>query len=118
MSPPPEHPARLLFDENLAARLVGVLADLFPGSVHVGEIGLAPAPDRAIWNHARDHGLMIVTKDEDFHRLSVLHGPPPKVVWIRVGNCSTDEVAQLLRTRRAEIETFVAHEEAAFLALA
>ena len=59
-----------------------------------------------------------MTKDEDFHRLSVLHGPPPKVIWIRLGNCSTDEVARLLRMRHDEIETFVAHEEAAFLALA
>jgi len=59
-----------------------------------------------------------VTKDEDFHRLSVLHGPPPKVIWIRLGNCSTDEVIRLLRRRRGEIERFVAHKEAAFLALA
>ena len=51
---------------------------------------------------------MIVSKDEDFHRLSVLHGPPPKVIWIRLGNCSTDDVMQLLRMRRDEIEAFVA----------
>jgi len=114
----PEQPAKLLFDENLAARLVGALADLYRGSIHVGDIGLAPAPDRAIWAPARDHGLLIVTKDEDFHRLSVLHGPPPKVIWIRLGNCSTDEVIRLLQLRRNEIEMFVVHEEAAFLALA
>jgi predicted nuclease of predicted toxin-antitoxin system len=79
---------------------------------------LAPVPDRAIWAYARDHGLVIVTRDEDFHRLSVLHGPPPKVIWVRVGNCSTDDVIRLLRVRREEIEGFLAHEEAAFLALA
>ena len=61
---------------------------------------------------------MIVSKDEDFHRFSVLQGPPPKVVWIRLGNCSTDDVAVLLRQRRGEIEAFLAHEDAAFLALA
>ena len=78
----------------------------------------APASDRAIWTHARDNGFVIVSKDEDFHRLSVLHGPPPKVIWIRSGNCSIDEVIRLLRVRQEEIEAFVAHEEAAFLALA
>jgi predicted nuclease of predicted toxin-antitoxin system len=62
--------------------------------------------------------FVIVSKDENFHRLSVLHGPPPKVIWIRLGNCSTDEVIRLLRGRSQEIEAFVAHEEAAFLALA
>jgi predicted nuclease of predicted toxin-antitoxin system len=81
-------------------------------------VGLASAPDRAIWAHARDHGLVIVTRDEDFHRLSVLYGPPPKVIWVRLGNCSTDDVIRLLRVRREEIEGFLAHEEAAFLALA
>ena len=50
--------------------------------------------------------------------LSVLHGPPPKMIWIRLGNCSTDDVIRLLRVRRDEIEAFVVHEEAAFLALA
>jgi predicted nuclease of predicted toxin-antitoxin system len=92
--------------------------DLYPGSAHVCDVVLAPAPDRVIWTHARDNGFVIVSKDEDFHRLSVLHGPPPKVIWIRLGNCSTDDVIRLLRGRREEIEGFVAHEEAAFLALA
>ena len=115
---PEQQPTSLLFDENLAARLVAALVDLYPGSIHVGEVGLAPAPDRAIWAHAQDRRLVIVSKDEDFHRLSVLHGPPPKVIWIRLGNCSTNDVIRLLRLRRDEIEAFVAHEEAAFLALA
>lgn len=91
---------------------------MYPGSAHVGDVALAPAPDRAIWNYARDHGFVVVSKDEDFHRLSVLHGPPPKVVWIRLGNCSTDDIIRLLQARYAEIDAFVAHEEAAFLALA
>jgi len=60
-----------------------------------------------------------VTKDENFHRLSVLLGPPPKVIWVRLGNCSTDDVIRLLlQVRREAIEGFMAHEEAAFLALA
>ena len=79
---------------------------------------MAAPPDRAIWAHARDRGFVIVTRDEDFHRLSVLYGPPPKVIWVRLGNCSTDDVIRLLRVRREEIQGFLAHEEAAFLALA
>ncbi len=62
--------------------------------------------------------VVIVSKDEDFHRLSVLHGPPPKVIWVRLGNCSTDDVIRLLQARREEIDAFLAHTEAAFLALA
>jgi len=107
----------LLFDENLAARLVSALADVYPNSVHVGDVGLLGASDLAIWQHARENGLVLVSKDEDFHRLSVLFGPPPKVIWLRRGNCSTEDIIRLLRDRRSDIEAFVQHEEAAFLAL-
>ncbi len=61
---------------------------------------------------------MIVTEDEDFQRLSVLFGPPPKVIWIRLENCSTATVARLLRERHTEVTGFLADGEAAFLALA
>jgi len=108
---------RLLFDENLAARLVADVDDAYPSSSHVRSEGLEGAADLAIWAHAARAGFVLVTKDEDFHRLSVFRGFPPKVVWLRVGNCSTSEVARLLRDRRAEIEAFVRHAEAGFLAL-
>jgi predicted nuclease of predicted toxin-antitoxin system len=91
---------------------------VFPDATHVSDLGLMGAADRAIWLRVQEDGLVIVTKDEDFHRLSVLHGPPPKVIWIRLGNCSTDEIVLLLRSRSGEIGNFRAQEEAAFLALA
>jgi predicted nuclease of predicted toxin-antitoxin system len=59
----------------------------------------------------------LIAKDEDFHRLSVLHGPPPKVIWIRLGNCATSDVVRLLRFRFDQITAFVEHEDSAFLAL-
>ena len=74
--------------------------------------------DRAIWQYARDRGLAIVTKDEDFQRFSILYGSPPKVIWIRLGNCSTADITRLLRERREAIARFSADEEAAFLGLA
>ena len=118
MSRLPEQADSLLFDENLAARIAGALSDIYPGSCHVGDVGLLGVADHAIWQHARENGLVIVSKDEDFHRLSILHGPPPKVIWIRLGNCSTEDVIRLLRARRADIEAFLKLDEAGFLALA
>lgn len=108
---------KLLFDENLAARLVHDVHDLYPGSAHVLSIGLGGAADREIWSRAGAEGYVLVTKDEDFHRLSVLSGPPPKVVWIRLDNCVTADVARLIRFRADEIRAFVDHAEAAFLEL-
>ena len=93
------------------------LADLYPASAHVTGVGLAGASDDAVWRYAATHGYLLVTKDEDFLRRSVLDGPPPKVVWIRLGNGPTAAIAQLLRDHYQDLERFVTHEEAAFLAL-
>ena len=39
---------KLLFDENLSPRLVGLLAGEFPGSEHVRNVGLAATPDPVV----------------------------------------------------------------------
>ncbi|MEX1257116.1 MAG: DUF5615 family PIN-like protein [Gemmatimonadota bacterium] len=108
---------KLLFDENLAARLVRDLADLYPDSSDALSLGLGGAGDRAIWARAGAEDFVLVTKDEDFHRLSVMHGPPPRVILIRLGNCTTAEVAAILRARIAEIRALTEQAEVAFLAL-
>ncbi len=107
---------KLLFDQNLSPSLVADLSGDFPGSAHVRGIGLERSMDEAVWNHAREHGFTIVSKDSDFRQLSFLFGHPPKVVWIRRGNCSTTSVRSLL-DRRAEILEFERSEHATFLAL-
>ncbi|HYV12036.1 MAG TPA: DUF5615 family PIN-like protein [Pyrinomonadaceae bacterium] len=83
---------KLLFDENLSPRLVVLLADLFPNSVHVRGVGLRAAEDSLVWNYAKDHDLVIVSKDADMHQRCFVFGAPPKVVWVRLGNCSTTDV--------------------------
>ena len=73
---------RLLFDEPLSEALVDLLTDLFPDSLHVRQLGAGGAADTVVWELAIDRDCLLVTKDEDFHRLSVLRGAPPKVTWI------------------------------------
>jgi predicted nuclease of predicted toxin-antitoxin system len=99
---------KLLFDENLSVRLVQALATEFPGSLHVGRVGLRQRSDREIWDYARAHGLAIVTKDDDFSRFSFVYGAPPKVILVNLGNCPTQVIADALITHRAEIEAFCA----------
>jgi len=108
---------KLLFEENLSPKLVTLLSDLFPDSVHVRNVGLSSASDPRVWEYAIEQGLTIVSKDEDFHHLSFLRGAPPKVIGIHTGNCSTKIVAQLLRDRHKQIEVFAADGIASFLAL-
>ena len=113
----PEPGPRLLFDENLSRRLVAELADAFPDSRHAVSEGLSSASDVEVWDHAAQGGFVIVTKDADFHQRSFLLGAPPKVVWVRLGNCTTEDIARLLRARAAEIRGFIAAADATFLEL-
>lgn len=80
-------------------------------------LGLESADDEAIWARAAADGYVIVTKDDDFRQRSFLRGAPPKVVWVRLGNCSTIDVESLLRARLAEVAAFEQDEDAALLLL-
>ena len=108
---------KLLFDENLSPRLTRLLVDLFPNSIHVRDVGLKAAEDPLVWDHAKNNGLVLVSKDSDMHQRSFLFGQPPKVVWVRLGNCSTREVEALLRKNLANIKEFYENDYASFLSL-
>lgn len=108
---------KLLLDENLSPRLVAELQKDFPGSAHARDLALARADDDAIWRTAREQGFAIVSKDADFHQLSFLHGFPPKVLWLRLGNCTTDEILAAIRRHQDDIALFDESEDAAFLTL-
>ena len=97
---------RLLFDHNLSTRLVRHLADLYPDASHVFLVGLERASDMAVWNYAQTNDYLIVTKDSDFSDISVLRGFPPKVLWLRLGNCTTSDIERTLRRGYATIEAF------------
>jgi predicted nuclease of predicted toxin-antitoxin system len=108
---------KLLLDENLSPDLVHALSAEYPGSAHVRDLGLKSATDLAVWERARSDGYTLVSKDSDFRQMSFLFGAPPRVVWVRLGNCSTAEILALLRNRRAALQSFWEDPEAAFLVL-
>jgi predicted nuclease of predicted toxin-antitoxin system len=108
---------KLLFDENLSRRLVTHLADAFPDSSHVTAVGLEHATDREVWEYARSHGFVLVSKDSDFNDLAFVNGPPPKVIWLRVGNTPTNDIAQLLAAAADTITAFIDDEHDAVLTL-
>jgi predicted nuclease of predicted toxin-antitoxin system len=102
---------KLLFDENLAPRLAAAFSDLYPGSVHLRDCGLRGASDIEVWQYARENGFIIVSKDSDFAARSFLLGSPPKVIWLRVGNCTTTRADFVLRNAAARLQAFDAGEE-------
>ena len=108
---------KLLFDENLPPPLAAVLQDQFPGSVHVHSCGLGSADDEAIWEYAKRGEFSIVSKDSDFQERSVLRGSPPKVIWLRIPNSSTPEIAAVLRAALPAIQEFIANSNETLLIL-
>lgn len=108
---------KLLFDQNLSPRLPRLLADLYPDSMHVREIGLRDASDAEIWECAKENGFVIVSKDSDFQQRSLLYGHPPKFIWLRVGNCPIKRIEELLRKQSVAIHSFEQDESKSHLML-
>lgn len=108
---------KLLLDNNLSPRLIERLDDLSPDSSHVNLLGLASASDIEVWNTARERGYCLVSKDSDFNDLVAARGFPPKVIWLRIGNCTTTQIEVLIRASYEEIKTFSSSDSAGLLEL-
>ena len=63
------------------------------------------------------HTNTLVSKDSDFHEKSLLYGYPPKVIWIKRGNCTNKQIEMILRNQSEPIQTLRNDPEAAFLIL-
>ncbi|MCF8358093.1 MAG: DUF5615 family PIN-like protein [Prolixibacteraceae bacterium] len=98
---------KLLFDQNLSPKLAGFFSEKFDESKHLQDIDLDSAKDSIVWEFARKEGFTIVTKDNDFNELVTFFGFPPKVIWIRRGNCSTNAIRELLISNIEKIKAFM-----------
>jgi predicted nuclease of predicted toxin-antitoxin system len=108
---------KLLLDENLSRRLVVRLAELYPESAHVAEVGLLASPDREVWEYAKTRNFVIVSVDSDFYDLATTVGPPPKVVWLRRWTHPTRDAERVLRREAIRITEFAADPELVVLVL-
>lgn len=95
---------KLLLDENLSRRLIPFLQTAYPGSTQVVLEGLERASDREIWQYAKDHDFVIVTKDADYYDLSLLLGAPPFVIWLQTGNSDKAAVLTCLIESQSAIQ--------------
>jgi predicted nuclease of predicted toxin-antitoxin system len=108
---------KLLLDQNLSRKLVIQIENIFPDSNHVTSVLSETVDDRTIWEFAKQNNFMIVTKDDDVEQRSILFGHPPKVIWIRLGNCRTADVERLLRNSQKVIEAFGEDDQKSILPL-
>ena len=98
---------KLLFDQNLSPKLTAFFLEKFAGSKHLQELNMGTANDSEVWEFAKKEGFTLVTKDNDFNDLVTFLGFPPKVIWIRRGNCSTNDIKELLISNIEKIKAFI-----------
>lgn len=101
---------RLIIDENISWRLKKLLPDweILPSNEIKTDM---PLTDRMIWQFAKINNYAILTFDEDFTELQNLYSFPPKIIWLRTGNMSTNEIALLLNKLKWDIEKFTDDSE-------
>lgn len=97
---------KLLLDQQLPSSLIEKISDIFPESKHVKWIELNQADDLEIWEYSKKNGFTIVTKDNDFNEISILYGAPPKIIWIKVGNCTNVELVSIFLKHTKDILAF------------
>ncbi|GAB3638609.1 hypothetical protein GCM10027422_41990 [Hymenobacter arcticus] len=101
---------RLLLDENTAWCLTAYLRPHCAVVLHVRDIGLAESPDTSIWRYAQQHGYDVLTKDDDFVRLVLAEGFPPRVVAVQNAQVPVKELADFLLARLPKLEAFLGEQ--------
>jgi predicted nuclease of predicted toxin-antitoxin system len=102
---------KLLFDQNISFRITKLVNDFFPGCKHVSHCGLMGCEDPEIWQYAKLNNYAIVTFDSDFFEISLIKGHPPKIIWVRTGNLTTNEIASLLKRKQNAINSFLTSKD-------
>ena len=102
---------KLLLDNNLSHKLVSRLSDLFPCSTHVMTEGMDEAEDFQIWEFAKKHEYVIVTKDSDYNELSIFNGHPPKVILLKIGNSKVQAIEEIIRKHVTRLKSFIEKDD-------
>ncbi len=102
---------KILLDQNISYRLVSKIKPIFPGIDHVKNVGLTNKLDKIIWDYAKRERFTIVTFDSDFYDLSLLFGHPPKLIWIKSGNTTTQNLTRILTEKAIQIQNFISESE-------
>lgn len=108
---------KLLFDQNISYRLIKKINDVYEQAYSLRALGLSNSSDIDLWRYAKDNDFTIVTFDADFFDFTTLYGAPPKIIWIKTGNMTTENLANLLLERETLIRDFIKREESDILLL-
>ena len=100
---------KVLIDQNISFRLIERVQHALPiDFIHVKSVNLADASDISIYVYAKNENFdAIMTMDNDFINIQSMLGTPPKLIWLRVGNCSTAALSLIINQKTTEIHAFL-----------
>jgi predicted nuclease of predicted toxin-antitoxin system len=104
---------KLLLDANISWRTIKLVENAFIGCLHAKDIIniKQPAKDIEIWEYARKNNFTILTHDDDFEKLLLSKGAPPKVIILKTFNKNTKQIAEILISKKEIIESFILNNE-------
>ena len=71
-------------------------------------LGLERATDAQLCAYAAEHGYVICSKDDDFHRLVAARGYRPRLVHVSLSNATNGQILSALLDRADSIEAALA----------
>jgi predicted nuclease of predicted toxin-antitoxin system len=98
---------KILLDQNLSYRIIKKLNSIYPEINHVSNFNLQASDDKVVWEFAKNNDFTLVTQDSDFYDFSILKGFPPKIIWIKCGNTSTNNIIEILTKNYQAIKDFI-----------
>jgi len=98
---------KLLFDQNISFRIIQKIQNTFHDSKQIRSLNLENATDTDIWEYSKIHNFSIVTFDADFSDIANIKGNPPKIIWLRIGNTTTKNIAEILKKHQLTISDFI-----------
>jgi predicted nuclease of predicted toxin-antitoxin system len=101
---------KLLLDQNISHKVVTQLRQHFQYIHSIREFGLTDAMDFKIWEYARLNDFTVVTFDEDFYKIQLIMGFPPKIIWFKTGNISKQQFTDFMIAQKEMILTFLNDE--------
>ena len=107
---------RVLIDQNISFRIIARLETHFSNISHVKDHDLVDASDVVIFKYAKENDIIaILTLDEDFDNIQLVHKSPPKIIRLRIGNSTITEQAAVLIAKYSIIERFLSQEDQDYL---
>ena len=95
---------KFLVDNQLPAALTRFLASRGVDCQHVLDVGLGGASDAEIWRFAGRNDCVVISKDEDFLYLANAPSAKGRFIWIRLGNCRTKRLLEIIEDVWPKIE--------------